>query len=192
MRTLARWLLRFVLFVLGLGIGLFALLDPQLNRFFLAQESVRSLKDQYEVRTKILLDIDLHRKQIPEVEAMLRKVRVNLPDRIDTRFTAVTDAARRRGVRIEEINVHPSEVLREFYAEREARIKVTGGFHDLGRFAADLAGAPAVILVGDVSLEPAPARMVSMQAFVREFRYRSDEEIAAERQKALAARRDKQ
>lgn len=180
--TALRWIAPFGLVLL---LAHFFVLQPQLDELDEARAVQTRLKEEYLRKKRQAVNMDLLRQQLRDADKAFGELLRAVPNRIDREFGDVLRAARSRGVRIEELRPEQDEIARDFYAELGASLKVSGRFHDLGRFAADLAGAPGSLLLQDLSLDASPASgLVSMSATLRTFRYRDDEEIAAERRRA--------
>ncbi len=181
-----RWIAPFAVVLLA---AYLLVLQPQLDELDELRAAQTKLKEEYLGKKKQAVNLDVYRVQLREADTLFGKLLIALPSRIHREFGDVLRAARSRGVRIEELRPEQYEVAREFYAELGAQLKVSGRFHDLGRFAADLAGAPGSLLLQELSLDagPAPGR-VTMTATLRSFRYLDDEEVAAARKRERAAK----
>lgn len=86
-------------------------------------------------------------------------------------------------------------VLRESYAEQPITVRLSGSYHDMGVFAAELAQLPYLVTLGDIRMArvdtaagpvPPGSSHVVMDATVLVFRALDSEEVAA--QKAAASR----
>lgn len=185
MKAAVRWLAPFV--AVFLAAYLFVL-GPRLEEIEELRDSVARLKEEYVSKKRQAVNLDLLRDQLRQAEALLGKLLTALPTRFDRGFTHLLAAASSRGVRVEELRLE-GEINRDFYAQLAVRIKARGRFHDLGAFAADLALAPGSLLLQEISLDPSPTPgQVTMQATVRTFRYLDDDEVAAQRKRAMAAK----
>jgi len=164
--------------------GAFLVLRPKADAEYELEVSLGRLKDEYARKKHQAENLDAFRAQMRELERIVSRARSVLPDAFDRDFSAVYDAARRRALRIDEAVLAP-EQPREFFSRLPLRIKLTGRYHDLGAFAADVEGAPGSLVLQDLRLYPAatPGR-VTMEGYVMAYRYRTDEEIEAERKKA--------
>lgn len=188
---LVRWI---GIFVLVQAVAYFAVFQAQLEEIEKLEVSIPKLKDEYLGKKKQAVNLDLYREQLREADTVFGKLLTALPDRsspnaLDREFPALLRAARARGLRVEELRPDTEEHAREFYAELAVRLKVSGRFHDLGAFTADLAKAPRILLLHDLSLDPSVTPgLVTMGATVRVFRYLDDEELAAQRKRARAAK----
>jgi type IV pilus assembly protein PilO len=75
------------------------------------------------------------------------------------------------------------ETLSEFYAEVPVTLRVTGGYHDLGNFAADVAQMPRIVTLNEVKIDVEKDGRLGMNAVAKTYRYLDESEVAA-RQKA--------
>ena len=71
-------------------------------------------------------------------------------------------------------------VVRPYYAELPIAVQVTGRFHDIGAFAADVANLSRIVTLNNISIVPARDGALTMDATARTFRYLDPEEIAAQ------------
>ena len=69
------------------------------------------------------------------------------------------------------------EVVKDFYAEMPITIRVTGGYHDLGNFAGDVAKLSRIVTLGSIVIDSTKDGL-KMDAVATTYRYLDDEEIA--------------
>ena len=85
-------------------------------------------------------------------------------------------------------------VVKDYYAELPIAIKVSGRYHDVGEFAADIANLSRIVTLHDLSLAP-PQRDTSgslvMEATARTYRYLDAAEVAEVKRAASAAQKKK-
>ena len=84
------------------------------------------------------------------------------------------------------------ENKKDFYAELPIKIRLTGGYHEMGEFASGIAALPRIVTLNDISIG-VPAKdkdklggNLSMDATARTFRYLDGEEVQAQRKAAAA------
>jgi type IV pilus assembly protein PilO len=77
--------------------------------------------------------------------------------------------------------------VKEYYAELPIDIRVTGRYHDMGSFAADIANLSRIVTLNNLAVLPVVGRegSLSMTATAKTFRYLDTEEVSAQR-KAVA------
>lgn len=161
--------------------GWFLFVSDALSR--LEQEQARELELKEEFRTKLVRAANLPelRKQKMELMEFVRVARGLLPDEIemDAMLSSIGRAQLGRGLTLEHFKPE-QEVIHSDYVEIPITLKVTGSYHDLGSFAADVAGLPRIFSLQEVKLV-APPRMpdaplndskgLTFEAKVRAYRY---------------------
>jgi type IV pilus assembly protein PilO len=146
------------------------------------------LKDQYLDKKKQAVNLDLHRQQLREIDTQFGALLRQLPNRsqMDALLVDINQAGLGRGLQFELFRPAPSEITREFYAERPITVRVTGSYHDMGAFASDVGQLPRIVTLNDVTIT-ADKGTLALDATARTFRYLDDEEVAAQRKGAKGA-----
>jgi type IV pilus assembly protein PilO len=86
----------------------------------------------------------------------------------------------------------PGQVsVREYYAELPISIKVSGRYHDMGSFAADIAHLSRIVTLNNLEIRPTPAGSLVMDATAKTFRYLDQDEVAAQRRATTKGRKKK-
>jgi type IV pilus assembly protein PilO len=93
-----------------------------------------------------------------------------------------------RGLQFELFKPAPAETVKDFYAELPITIKLTGNYHDMGAFASDIGQLPRIVTLNDIALNVAKDGTLTMDTTAKTFRYLDDEELAAQRAAAKAAK----
>jgi type IV pilus assembly protein PilO len=78
--------------------------------------------------------------------------------------------------------------VKEYYAELPITLRVTGRFHDMGAFAADVANLSRIVTLNNLSVTPAKDGLV-MEATAKTFRYLDGDEVQAQRKAAPGAKK---
>ena len=118
------------------------------------------------------------RKQLPnkaEIEALL----------ID-----INQAGRGRGLQFE-LFKPGKETTKDFYAELPITLKITGSYHDLGAFAADVAKLSRIVSLTNVAVAQVKGALLKMDATAMTYRYIDEEELAAQRRANQSHAKDK-
>jgi type IV pilus assembly protein PilO len=78
--------------------------------------------------------------------------------------------------------------VKDYYAELPIAIRLTGRFHDIGAFAADIANQPRIVTLHNLSVTPFVGRdgvvLLAMEATARTYRYLDGAEVAEMRRQA--------
>ena len=149
------------------------------------------LKEEYLVKKKQAINLDLHRQQLREIDTQFGALLRQLPNRsqMDALLVDINQAGLGRGLQFDLFRPAPSEITRDFYAERPIAVKVVGNYHDMGAFASDVGQLPRIVTLNDVTITAGKGNELTMDATARTFRYLDDEEIAAQRKATQAARK---
>ena len=76
----------------------------------------------------------------------------------------------------------PGQVaVKEYYAELPIAIKVTGTYHDMGLFAADIANLSRIVTLNNLAITPTKDGNLVMDATAKTFRYLDSDEVAQQR-----------
>jgi len=70
----------------------------------------------------------------------------------------------------------------QYYAELPISIRVTGSYHDIGLFAADIANLSRIVTLNNLTLNPQRDRegVLTMDGVAKTYRYLDPEEVAAQ------------
>lgn len=155
----------------------------------LTQERAKETQLREEYRTKLAkaINLDALRKQREQVLQYVTQLEKQLPSKaeMDALLSDINQAGLGRSLQFELFR--PGQiVVRDYYAELPITLKVTGRFHDIGSFTADVAHLSRIVTLNNLSLT-APQReagTLTMDATAKTFRYLDQEEIAAQRKPA--------
>src|SRR5882672_2740213 len=177
--------------LIGLPVaGFFADTQGQIDELERGATEETKLKGDYLDKKKQAVNLDLHRQQLREIDTQFGALLRQLPNRsqMDALLVDINQAGLGRGLQFELFRPAPSEITREFYAERPISVRVTGSYHDMGAFASDVGQLSRIVTLNDVSIQAGKDGILTMDAVARTFRYLDDEEVAAQR-KSQAARK---
>lgn len=125
---------------------------PLLER---VQREEQELRATFEDKQRRAANFDAYRAQLADIErdfgAMLRQ----LPGRTEVPNLLVDISQTGLAAGLEEKLFQPmGEVQREFYAELPIRIRLTGGYHELGQFVSGIAALPRIVTLHDIAITP--------------------------------------
>ena len=151
----------------------------------------QTLKQQYLSKKRLAINLDLYRQQLREIDTQFGTLLRQLPDKsqMDALLVDINQAGLGRGLQFDLFRPAPSEIKREFYAERPITVKVVGSYNDMGAFASDVGQLSRIVTLNDVSIQAGKNGQLTMDATARTFRYLDEEEMAAQRKAKGPARR---
>lgn len=147
------------------------------------------LRETYRGKLVQAVNLDALRKQLEQVQQYVTQLEKQLPSKaeMDALLSDINQAGLGRSLQFELFR--PGQVaVREYYAELPITIRVTGTYHDIGLFAADIANLSRIVTLNNLTLTPIGGRegYLTMDGEAKTFRYLDPEEVAAQ-QKAKGA-----
>jgi type IV pilus assembly protein PilO len=141
------------------------------------------LKEEYKTKKQKAVNLPELKKQLVQIGQFVATLEKQLPSKaeMDALLTDINQAGLGRGLQFELFR--PAIVnVKEYYAEQPIAVKVTGGYHDLGAFASDIANLSRIVTLNDITVTmPAAGGTLSMETTAKTFRYLDNEEVAAQR-----------
>jgi type IV pilus assembly protein PilO len=185
----AAWLAAAVAVVVA---GWFVILTGASEQLQAERDREPQLKATYRNRLTQAVNLDELRKQKLQVEEYVTQLEKQLPGKaeMDALLSDINQAGLGRGLQFELFR--PGQVeLKDFYAELPIAIRVTGRYHDMGAFAADIASLSRIVTLHNIAIAPAQLRdtsgLLAMEATARTYRYLDPNEVAEQRAAAQAA-----
>jgi type IV pilus assembly protein PilO len=186
---LATWL---VLAVMVVVVGWFLLLAGVDEQLQAERDKEPNLKQDYRGKLAQAVNLEELRKQKLQVEEYVTQLEKQLPGKaeMDALLSDINQAGLGRGLQFELFR--PGQVLvKEYYAELPISIRVTGRYHDIGAFAADVANLSRIVTLHNMQIAAATTKdangLLGMDATARTYRYLDPNEITAQRQAAAKA-----
>ena len=162
--------------------------QSQMDELAAGAEQEAKLKDEYKGKKQQAVNLDLHRQQLREIDNSFGALLKQLPNRsqMDALLVDINQAGLGRGLQFELFKPAPAETMKDFYAELPVTVRVTGGYHDMGQFASDIAQLSRIVTLNDIVISPAgrDGSVLAMDTTAKTFRYLDDEEVAKQRKAA--------
>ena len=166
-------------------IGWFVELSSQADDLQAARDKEPALKAEYKNKLAQAINLDALKKQKEEVQTYVTQLEKQLPGKaeMDALLTDINQAGIGRGLIIDQFIPGATET-KEYYAELPISIRVTGRFHDIGAFAADIAALSRIVTLHNLSISPdqrSTGGGLSMEAVARTYRYLDPAEVVEAR-----------
>jgi type IV pilus assembly protein PilO len=179
---LAVWL---VVAIIVVVVGWFVELSSQADDLQAARDKEPALKAEYRTKLAQAINLDALKKQKEEVQTYVTQLEKQLPGKaeMDALLTDINQAGVGRGLVIDQFIPGQTET-KEYYAELPIAIRVSGRFHDIGAFAADIAALSRIVTLHNLSISPdakSAGGGLSMEALARTYRYLDPAEVVAAR-----------
>ncbi|MEO5701144.1 MAG: type 4a pilus biogenesis protein PilO [Casimicrobiaceae bacterium] len=172
----------FAIFLVIVGAGAFLDWKDQYDALERSGQEEATLRTQYTEKKAKAINYELYVQQLKEIEQSFGALLKQLPNRseMDALLTDINQAGLGRGLAFELFKPAAQEKMAEFYAELPIEVKITGGFHDMGAFASDVAQLPRIVTLNDVAISNDKG-VLTLEAIAKTFRYLDEDEIAKQR-----------
>jgi type IV pilus assembly protein PilO len=141
-----------------------------------------TLREDYKKKLAQAVNLDALRKQLVQVQQYVTQLEKQLPSKaeMDALLSDINQAGIGRSLNFELFR--PGTVgVKEYYAELPIAVKVTGRFHDVGSFAADIANLSRIVTLNNLTIQPVGKDgTLSMDATAKTFRYLDNDEVSAQ------------
>jgi type IV pilus assembly protein PilO len=155
------------------------------DELIVEQEKELKLRDEYKVKLAKAVNLDALKKQREQVQQYVTQLEKQLPSKaeMDALLSDINQAGIGRSLQFDLFR--PGQVVvREYYAELPIAVRVTGRYHDIGSFAADISNLSRIVTLNNMSIVPTKDGALSMDATAKTFRYLDAQEVSAQRQVA--------
>jgi type IV pilus assembly protein PilO len=176
-------------------LGWFAVLSTSTDELDAEREREPVLKQDYRSKLTQAINLSELRKQKLQVQEYVTQLEKQLPGKaeMDALLSDINQAGLGRGLQFELFKPGQVEV-KDYYAELPIALRVTGRYHDVGSFAADVANLSRIVTLHNMTIGPAAPKdaggVLQMEATARTYRYLDASEVAEQR-KAAADRAEK-
>jgi type IV pilus assembly protein PilO len=144
-----------------------------------------SLREEYKSKLVKAVNLDVLKKQREQVLQYVTQLEKQLPSKaeMDALLSDINQAGLGRSLQFELFR--PGQVaVKDYYAELPIALRVTGRYHDIGSFAADVANLSRIVTLNNMVIVPAKDGSLAMDATAKTFRYLDRDEIDAQRKAA--------
>jgi type IV pilus assembly protein PilO len=151
------------------------------------QAREQTLREDYRKKLVQAVNLDALKKQLEQVQQYVAQLEKQLPSKaeMDALLSDINQAGLGRSLQFELFR--PGQVsVKEYYAELPITVKVTGGYHDIGLFAADIANLSRIVTLNNLTISPVKDRdgFLTLDGVAKTFRYLDQEEIAMQQKAA--------
>ena len=147
-----------------------------------------TLRTDFQAKVQKAVSLEALKKQRLQVLQYVNVLEKQLPSKaeMDALLSDINQAGLGRSLQFELFR--PGQVaIKDYYAELPIALKVSGRYHDIGSFTADIANLSRIVTLNNIAIAPSTADkdkssgVLVMEATAKTFRYLDPEEIAAQR-----------
>jgi type IV pilus assembly protein PilO len=175
--------------IVMVAVGWFMVLSNAHDELDAERNKEPGLKQDYRGKLAQAVNLGELRKQKLQVEEYVTQLEKQLPGKaeMDALLSDINQAGLGRGLQFELFR--PGQVVvKDYYAELPIAIRVTGRYHDIGAFSADVANLSRIVTLHNMNIGSAGARdasgLLAMEATARTYRYLDSAELEEIRKKS--------
>ena len=164
-----------------LGLGYYFYWSSQFDEQDMLAAQELKLRDDYKTKMAQAINLDALEAQQQQVNRYVERLEKQLPSKAEMAalLSDINQAGLGRGLQFELFK--PGQVVvKDYYAELPIDIKVTGTYHDIGEFAADMARMPRIVTLNNLALTAGKDGVLSLDAVAKTFRYLDQDELDAQ------------
>jgi type IV pilus assembly protein PilO len=181
-----RWPLPFrvavivIVFILVTALGVYFTIvkdkAPLLER---AQNEEQELRLTFENKQRKAANYDAYKDQLAQIEQSFGTMLRQLPGEteIPSLIVDISQTGLAAGLQ-EKLFVPQAEIPKDFYAEKPIKIRLTGGYHEIGNFVSGIAALPRIVTLHDINITPESRDSfdnLSMEVTAQTYRYLDEE-----------------
>ncbi len=171
--------------VVLITLGWIGVLSGQSDELQAERDREPTLKQEYSSKVAQAVNLGELRKQRIQVEEYVQQLEKQLPGKadMDALLSDINQAGLGRGLDFDLFR--PGQVsVKDYYAELPISIRVTGRYHDIGAFTADIANLSRIVTLHNLVISPGgngkdAQGNLSMEATARTYRYLDPAEVEA-------------
>lgn len=183
-----------LLFVIAASAGYyFAVWKSQRPLLLEERGKETELWNTLEAKARKAANLQAYKDQLAEMEKSFGAMLRQLPNKTEVPNLLVDISQTGLAAGLEEKLFQPQgENRKDFYAELPISIRLTGGYHEMGNFAAGIAALPRIVTLHDVEIAPASREIglagdLVLNVTAKTYRYLDEEEQAPAAGNAPAA-----
>ncbi len=171
--------------VVVVTLGWFGVLSAQSDELQAERDREPALKQEYQTKVAQAVNLGELRKQLIQVDEYVKQLEKQLPGKadMDALLSDINQAGLGRGLDFDLFR--PGQVsVKDYYAELPISIRVTGRYHDIGAFTADIANLSRIVTLHNLVIASSAAGKdaqgnLYMEATARTYRYLDPAEVDA-------------
>lgn len=153
-----------------------------------------TLRDNYQKKLVKAVSLEALKQQREQIQQYVIQLEKQLPSKAEMAalLSDINQAGLGRSLQFDLFR--PGQVVvKDYYAELPIALRVTGRYHDMGAFAADIAQLSRIVTLNNLSIAPVATGkdpgFLTMDATARTFRYLDAEEIQAQKNATAGAKK---
>lgn len=159
-------------------------INPQLEDLTKIEAKEQTLKEDFKVKAALASNLEAYRAQMKEIAVILEGLVNKLPSKkeLASLLDDISFIGSNNGLQFKSINWGVKKQL-ELSEEVPISIKVVGTYEQLGKFSADIAALPRIVILGNLRLKHHDDGLLMLDVVAKTYRYLGDQKKAKKKKK---------
>jgi type IV pilus assembly protein PilO len=156
-----------------LGAGIWFDTRSQLAELDKARQKEQTLKDDFKQKQHKAANLAIYKQQMEEMKRSFGTMLKQLPSKTEIAelLVDISQTGLSNGLEFELFKPE-AEIPADFYAVLPIKIKVSGDYHEFGKFVSDVAVLPRIVTLHDISITPSKGnKNLVMELTAKTYRY---------------------
>ena len=178
--------------IVVLVLGYFLDTQKQLTELESSRTKEISLKKDFETKQAKAVQLDAYKKQMEEMKQSFGAMLRQLPSKteVEDLLVDISQTGLSSGIEFQLFQPEAERQI-EFYAELPIKIKMTGNYHQFGRFVSGIAALPRIVTLHNIEIKGGKDGKLAMDVQAKTYRYLDEAEISAARKREAASKKSK-
>jgi len=170
--------------------GYFIDVSSQLEKLDKSRKQETRLKADFEKQYAKAANLDAYKAQLVEMETSFGTMLRQLPSKteVEKLVVEISQTGLSSGIEFQLFQPEAEQQI-EFYAELPIKIKMTGNYHQFGRFVSGIAALPRIVTLHNINIVNDKSGKLKMDVLVKTYRYLDENEIAQNRSRNKGKKR---
>lgn len=157
------------------GAFFYYITTPQLEKLELVEQKELALKNNFKAKAALSANLEAYRAQMVEINVILNGLLNKLPSKkeIASLLDDISFIGANNGLQFKSIN-WGVVTDQELSVEVPISIQVVGSYQELGKFAADIAALPRIVILDNVRLAKGTKELLTLNVIAKTYRYKED------------------
>jgi type IV pilus assembly protein PilO len=171
-----------VVCIIVLALGYFLDTQKQVETLERNRNDETKLKKDFETKQAKAANLDGYKKQMEEMKRSFGAMLRQLPSKteVEDLLVDISQTGLASGIEFQLFKPQAERKI-DFYAELPITIKMTGTYHEFGRFVSGIAALPRIVTLHNISITTGKEGSLNMDLEAKTYRYLDEAEIAATR-----------
>jgi len=157
------------------GLFFYYVTTPQLERLEAVKEEEVTLKNNFKVKAALSANLEAYRAQMAEINIIFDGLLNKLPSNAEVAslLDDISFIGSNNGLQFRSINWGVAKD-QELSVEVPISIQVVGSYQQIGKFAADIAALPRIVILDNISLAKGANGSLTLSVVAKTYRYKGD------------------